>query len=156
MILGQTVVDIGVALGLPCAHVDCGFLGIIDIHEEEEITRVAVTAGVVILMDLNSIEFATLPHLHDVVVGELDVDKLVAVEAHTEILDIVGLRHSVVFDVLVLDILAVLDVLLCLLHHIPRDNHRIVVEDALNIIETLDSLPLCCNITQPPASLADT
>ena len=81
VVLVQLAVYVGVAVRLPCAHEDCGLLGIVDIHQQEQITRVAVFARVVVLMNLDAIQFASRLRLQHLVVGETDVDELVAVEA---------------------------------------------------------------------------
>ena len=81
-------VEVGVTFGLPGTHLDAGLEDVVQVHEDKEVTRVTVAAGVVVLMNLDAVGVATHAHSGDLVVGEANVDELVALEAFLQIIQI--------------------------------------------------------------------
>ena len=63
---------------------------------------VTIVRRIVVLLYLYAISLASGSHLHHVVVGEADIDKLVALEAHLQLSHILALGLSGIFYQLVI------------------------------------------------------
>ena len=71
---------IRIFLRLPGADVDFGVEGVVEVDHEEEVAFVGVIGGVVVLFDLDTIDFVVAIYFFHEVVLEVDVDEFVAAE----------------------------------------------------------------------------
>ena len=137
--LVEVTVDVGVALGLPGAYLDTRQVGVVEIDHQEEVASVGIRRGVVVLMDMDAVGILADTHFLHIVVGEADVDKLVALKATLHILDILLLAVTGVLHDLIVEILLILCCLLGFADDMAHDDDGIVVEDTLDIVGTLQS-----------------
>ena len=135
--LVEVAVDVGIALGLPGAYLDTGQIRVVEVYHQEEIARVGIRRGVIVLVDLDAIGVGSHPHLLHIVIREADVDELIALEAALHVADVFLLAETRVLHHLVVEILLVLCIALGLADDVTHDDDGIVVEDALDIVGTL-------------------
>ena len=135
--LVEVAVDVRIALRLPGTYLDTRQVWVVKVNHQEEITGISVVRGVVVLMNLNTISVLANPHFLHVVIGKADVDELVALETTFYVADIFLLAVARVFHHLVVEVSFVFCCLLGFFDHMPHNDDGIVIEDALDIVGTL-------------------
>ena len=137
--LVEVAVDVRIALRLPGTYLDTRQVWVVKVNHQEEITGISVVRGVVVLMNLNTISVLANPHFLHVVIGKADVDELVALETTFYVADIFLLAVARVFHHLVVEVFFVFCCLLGFFDDMAHNDDGIVIEDALDIVGTLQA-----------------